>query len=636
VNGPHAIVVNASGAGGYASGPVTVNIVIDLVPPSVPSIVGPVDGAILSTTTPTVSGIAEPGSTVRVETSATNRCTTTAGANGSWTCTLPTALPQGPTTISVWVTDPAGNQSATASIHVTIDTQAPSSPSLSTNGETFLSGTADTSTELITVKNGANETVCTARPTASTTPDRVDWSCLPTPALRPGEAFSVTSTDAAGNASVTNAHVVALSVANSTVAIGGSQTMTVLYLRPGETVRVILHSGDIDLGTVTADAAGTATLTWVIPHTVETGTHSVEAIGSYSGSTSVIFQVTPPAGTIDPTASSIIGPSTSGAATGGSNYTCNATSTPGQLTVTVHAIETTGAAAAGAQVVFSIPAGLKAESPVETATDASGVARLQVSAQNPGTYDVTVSVEGTAIVTGSPARVRFDEAPDPSPILSVADITPANATVVAGDGSYLVTYAVTEPCGKIGGHTFSLSPDTGLSAAASATTGPDGKATVAVTAPNAGTFTLRANLGGQIVGTVLTFVSPTDVTPPAKPTLTASLANGVLSIQGIGFAANESVTIYSDQQVLATKTADASGQVSYTWTLPTGLAAGQHTLRLVGAQSGDVVYTYTVSDNLVGTGATIDMRVAIGGLVALCLGLIGLMGSVIWRRRRSS
>lgn len=61
--------------------------------------------------------------------------------------------------------------------------------------------------------------------------------------------------------------------------VGQPVTITARNFAPNSQVRFELHSDPIHLGTVTADAHGTATLTVVLP-TVDAGQHTIVAIGS--------------------------------------------------------------------------------------------------------------------------------------------------------------------------------------------------------------------------------------------------------------------------------------------------------------------------------------------------------------------
>ena len=78
----------------------------------------------------------------------------------------------------------------------------------------------------------------------------------------------------------------------STVAPGGTLTVSGTGFTPGEPVVATLHSTPIELGTVTADADGVATLTFTVPADLEPGDHRVELVGQRSGVVvSVAFEV---------------------------------------------------------------------------------------------------------------------------------------------------------------------------------------------------------------------------------------------------------------------------------------------------------------------------------------------------------
>ncbi|MDR0417009.1 MAG: Ig-like domain-containing protein, partial [Propionibacteriaceae bacterium] len=100
-DGPAVIVVTATDAAGNESDPTEVPIVVDTDGPGTPVVTRPSKDEQVGDNTPTVEGKAEPGSTVTVEAGDGNACTTTADAEGKFSCTLPNALPDGPAVIEV-------------------------------------------------------------------------------------------------------------------------------------------------------------------------------------------------------------------------------------------------------------------------------------------------------------------------------------------------------------------------------------------------------------------------------------------------------------------------------------------------------------------------------------------------------
>ncbi|MEI9884875.1 Ig-like domain-containing protein, partial [Atlantibacter hermannii] len=78
------------------------------------------DGASTKDSTPTLSGEAEPGSTVVIYDNGTEIGSVTADENGNWSFTPATTLDDGEHAFTVNVTDPAGNTSpATAAGTIT-------------------------------------------------------------------------------------------------------------------------------------------------------------------------------------------------------------------------------------------------------------------------------------------------------------------------------------------------------------------------------------------------------------------------------------------------------------------------------------------------------------------------------------
>lgn len=81
----------------------------------------------------------------------------------------------------------------------------------------------------------------------------------------------------------------AIAASSSVVATGGSVTLTVTGFPAGSTVRFTLNPGGISLGSATANANGTATLTVQIPSNVAPGAYQVLATG---GGISAVLNLT--------------------------------------------------------------------------------------------------------------------------------------------------------------------------------------------------------------------------------------------------------------------------------------------------------------------------------------------------------
>ncbi|WP_052511628.1 Ig-like domain-containing protein [Atlantibacter hermannii] len=151
-DGEHTFTVNVTDAAGNTSPSTSAGtITIDTTAPAAASEVtlsgddqSLSDGASTQDTTPTVSGEAEPGSTVVIYDNGTEIGSVTADENGNWSFTPETALDDGEHAFTVNVTDAAGNTSpATAAGTITIDTTAPAAASevtLSGDDQTLADG----------------------------------------------------------------------------------------------------------------------------------------------------------------------------------------------------------------------------------------------------------------------------------------------------------------------------------------------------------------------------------------------------------------------------------------------------------------------------------------------------------------
>ncbi|MBJ7347507.1 MAG: hypothetical protein JHC87_02920 [Thermoleophilaceae bacterium] len=202
-DGSHALTAKATDAAGNQSGASnTVNLTVDTVAPTAPVITGPADNSSTKDSTPTVTGTAEAGSTVKVYDGASLVCTTTANGTGNWTCDT-SALADGPHVITAKAIDAAGNQSGPSNtVNLTVDTVAPAAPVIavplsgrfSSDNTPTVSGTAEANTT-VKVYDGAS-LVCTTTANGSG-----DWTC-DTSVLTDGlHVLTAKSTDAATNQS---------------------------------------------------------------------------------------------------------------------------------------------------------------------------------------------------------------------------------------------------------------------------------------------------------------------------------------------------------------------------------------------------------------------------------------------------
>jgi hypothetical protein len=208
--GVHSLVVTATDSEGNesnASDPIT--IVVKTTPPDAPVITEPAEGDWVNTDTPTVAGEnGEPGSTITVKDEDGNvLCTTTAGADGSWSCTPTSPLPEGEHTLSVTATDPAGNESEVSDpVTITVKTTPPRKPIVNKPEKPFgiddpvvITGSGEEEGNDIIVRDENGDVVCSTK--VGPAPDFA-WSCeLPAQPDDGVHQWDVVEKDKAGNES---------------------------------------------------------------------------------------------------------------------------------------------------------------------------------------------------------------------------------------------------------------------------------------------------------------------------------------------------------------------------------------------------------------------------------------------------
>lgn len=204
-SGTHTIrAVGLSGTGVASPPTPTRTITVDATPPVAPIVTAPANGSTTNNTRPTLSGTAEPNSTVEVRVDGAVVCANvTVSAAGAWSCTPATALAQGTRQVTARATDAVGNQGpASTPSSFTIDTTAPAAPaitapannSVTTNQTPTISGTAEANSVVTVFADGAP--VCTNVMTSAAG----TFSCTPSTPLAEGtRVLTARATDAAGN-----------------------------------------------------------------------------------------------------------------------------------------------------------------------------------------------------------------------------------------------------------------------------------------------------------------------------------------------------------------------------------------------------------------------------------------------------
>ena len=275
--------------------PATVTVGADTTAPSAPAITAfsPDTGVsgdfITSATTLTLSGTAEPGSTVALFRGGVSAGTATANGSGNWSVAGVGPLADGPYVFTATATDAASNVSAASPPYtVTVDTIAPILPPviagispdtgasatdrITNTGTVTVSGTAEPGS---TVSLFAGATLLGT----ATTDGSGNWSV---PLTLPEGTYNLTATatDAAGNTSAPSAAAPTIidltdpptsTVTGQTPAIGNTTPLISGTAEPGS--RVAIFDGTTLLGTATTDGTGAWSFQPSTP--LGAGTHSI-------------------------------------------------------------------------------------------------------------------------------------------------------------------------------------------------------------------------------------------------------------------------------------------------------------------------------------------------------------------------
>ncbi|MCO7665487.1 Ig-like domain-containing protein [Pseudomonas aeruginosa] len=471
---PDGTVVNvvARDAAGNSS-PAT-SITVDGVAPNAP-VVEPSNGSELS-------GTAEPGSSVTLTDGNGNPIgQTTADANGNWSFTPSTPLPDG-TVVNVVARDAAGNSSPPAS--VTVDAVAPATPTVDPSNGTTLSGTAEPgATVTLTDGNG--------NPIGQVTADGSgNWTFTPSTPLPNGTVVNATATDPSGNAS-SPASVTVDAVAPATPVVNPSNGTTLSgTAEPGATVTLADGNGN-PIGQVTADGSGnwSFTPTTPLPNGTVVNATATDPAGNTSGqgSTTVdgVAPTTPTvnlsngsslSGTAEPGSTVILtdgngNPIAEVTADGSGNWTYTP-STPiaNGTVVNVVAQDAAGNSSPGASVTVDSQApaapvvnpsngttlsGTAEPGATVSLTDGNGNPIGQVTADGSGNWSFTPGTplaNGTVVNatasdptgnTSAPASTTVDSVAPAAPV-----VNPSNGVVISGTAEPGATVTLTDGSGN--------------------------------------------------------------------------------------------------------------------------------------------------------------------------------------------
>ncbi len=129
-----------------------------------PGVTGPVSqNGLTNDNTPTINGTGEPGTTITLYSGTTVLGTALVSANGQWSITLETALPDGGHVLTATAVDANNNLSGTSNTwSITVDTAAPGAPAITqviddVPGRTGALDTNETTNDTLPTLNGTGE-----------------------------------------------------------------------------------------------------------------------------------------------------------------------------------------------------------------------------------------------------------------------------------------------------------------------------------------------------------------------------------------------------------------------------------------------------------------------------------------------
>ena len=556
------------------------------------AVAAPLNGAALSTGTPVISGTAEAGASVTISDGATTLTTVVANGAGAWTFTPSSALTDGSHTINAVATDIAGNTALTSS-GITIDTVAPSAPSLpdlTAASDTGVSSTDNITTVTTPVLSGTAEPGSTVSiydggvliGSAIASASGV-WS-FTTPVLSSGaHSITTTATDAVGNISpVSPALVITIDtiapvapsvpdlLASSDSGSSSTDNLTNVTTpqlsgtsEPGATIN--LYEGATLVGTTIADGSGNWTVT--ISSALGVGPHGLHAVavdvaGNVSPASALLTII------IDTTTAVAITTPASGSSTANNRPVISGTAEVGATVVVKNGTTTIGTVVADAlgnwtlTPASALPDGVRSLTAVSTDlagnTATSAAVSLTVDTLAPAVPPAPTLNVGSN--TGSTLdTITANSTPT---ISGTAEI---GATVRIYDGATLLGTAVAN---GLGNWTFTV--PTALSTGVHAVTVTASDALGNTSAASGALSITIDNVAPTAPVLDLTALSDTgssntdNITSNTTPTITGTAE------------ANATINIYEGATLLGTTTANGAG--AWTFTVSTALADGVHSL----------------------------------------------------------
>ncbi|MFW1774445.1 Ig-like domain-containing protein, partial [Acinetobacter seifertii] len=532
-DGPHTITVTATDPAGNV-GTTNAVVTVDTTAPVVA-----LNDVLSNDSTPALTGtVTDPTATVVVTVDGVNYPATNNG-DGTWTLadnTLPT-LTDGPHTITVTATDPAGNVGTTNAV-VTVDTTAPNAPVIDPiNASNPVTGTAEPgSTVKVTFPDGSTATVVAGPDGKWTVPNPGD--------LTDGQTVTATATDPAGNPSLPGSAVVdavAPTVAVTT-ALTNDSTPALTGTVNDPTAKVVVTVDGVNYP-ATNNGNGTWTLADNTLPALTDGPHTITVTATDPagnvGTTNAVVTVdttAPNAPVIDPI-------NASNPVTG--------TAEPGSTVKVTFPDGSTATVVAGPDGKWTVPNPgdlTDGQTVTATATDPAGNPSLPGSAVVDAVAP-TVAVTTALTNDSTPALTGIVNDPTAKVVVTVDGVnypatnngdgtwTLADNTLPAlTDGPHTITVTATDPAGNVGTTNAVVTVDTTapnapvidpINATNPVTGTAESGSTVKVTFPDGSTATVVAGPDGK-----WTVPNPGDLTDGQTVTATATDPAGNPSLPG--------------------------------------------------------------------------------------------------------
>lgn len=557
---------------GLPTVPVIVSIVDDVAPGT-----GPLsNNQSTNDSTPTISGTADPNTTVNIYNNGALLVSVSVDGSGNWSWTPLVALPDGPHAFTVTATNAAGTGASSGAFTVNIDTTPPAPPTdlaVSHDGVTVTGITEAGNTVVINDSHGNPIGTGTAGPDGH-------FSITIAPPQTNGETLTAVATDPAGNPGlpgIATAPDTTAPVPPSNLVINHAGDQVTGTAEPNSTVHILDPHGNI-IGTATADGSGAFTATLVPP---QTNGEVLEANATdAAGNTSTDTPVTAPDTTPPNAPTGVVvagdGASVTGSAEAGSTVIIKDDhgNTIGQ-----------GQADAGGNFTIPIsPAQTNGETIDLTATDGSGNTSPNASAvapdiTPPATPIISAVIDDVANGLGPIGNGQLTNDDKPT-LQGTAEI---NSQVKIYDNGVLLATVGTDGSGN-----WNYTPGTSLG---------QGAHVLTVTATDAAGNTSPAASWNIIVDSVPPQVPVLTLVNDDVGTITGNVLNNgnvtndtTPTLSGTGEPGTQ-VSIYDDGVLMATVTVDSGGAWSYP--VPVGQALGDrdHNITLTATDAAGNVTT---------------------------------------------